>query len=58
MLSDLLKFYIDNGRCDEALLTDDLEAFENWGLAIRDGTIVPVIIDAGYDSEVMKDYYD
>lgn len=58
MLSDLLKFYIDNGRCDEALLIDDLEAFENWGLAIRDGTIVPVIIDAGYDSEVMKDYYD
>jgi hypothetical protein len=39
-------------------LTDDLEAFENWGLAIRDGAIVPVIIDAGYDTEVMKDYYD
>ena len=57
VISDLIKFYTKNGKSDKALVIADLNEETNWGYAIRDGFIVPVIIDAGYSSEVMHYYY-
>lgn len=41
----------------EQLVPGDLAAVENWGFAIRDGKICPVILDAGFSREVSKTYY-
>ena len=57
VISDLIKFYTKNGKSDKALVIADLNEETNWGYAIRDGFIVPVIIDVGYSSEVMNYYY-
>lgn len=35
----------------------DLYQTPNWGFAIRNKQIVPVILDAGFSNKVKKDYY-
>lgn len=57
ILKDLLQFYIDNGSTDEELTINDLEAEANWGVAYRNGELVPVIIDAGFSDRVYQDFY-
>lgn len=49
-LMSLFDFYFRYGT-DEMLL-DDIEEIDNWGLTIRDGQKVPVIIDAGYSEDI------
>ena len=56
-MHDLIRFYFDHGKSDDAMVLTDLENAENWGYAIRSGKVVPVIIDAGYSAEVMHHYY-
>ena len=51
----LFQFWKENGT-DELLYTD-LTWHENWGLAIRDSVISPVVLDAGYSLEVDKEFY-
>lgn len=29
----------------------------NWGLAARDGKLVPIVIDSGFSREVESDFY-
>lgn len=55
VIGDLISFYIKNGA--DALLAGDLEVLENWGLAVRQGAVVPVIIDAGFSEKVWSRYY-
>lgn len=31
---------------------------ENWGFAVRNGKIAPVILDAGFSKEVAKQFYN
>lgn len=39
------------------LLPDDLAQAQNWGFAIREGEICPVVLDAGFSSEVKSSFY-
>lgn len=39
-------------------MPDDLASPENWGCAIRDGEIEPVIIDTGFSKDVADKYYN
>lgn len=39
------------------MLLVDLEFDKNWGLAIRENTLVPIVIDSGYSDKVREDYY-
>ena len=45
VMADLAKFCVDDSR----LGLEDLESEVNWGMAPRDGKLVPVVIDAGLD---------
>lgn len=56
VVSDLVKFYLNNGGCDDRMLINDLYDPDNWGLAARDGQVVPVIVDAGFSSDVARFY--
>lgn len=52
---ELAQFYFDNGI--NALIASDLIDLDNWGLAVRKGKVVPVIIDAGFSEKVFDKYY-
>jgi hypothetical protein len=56
VVSDLVKFYQNNGSNDDRMLISDLQDPDNWGLAVRDGQVVPVIVDAGFSAEVARFY--
>ena len=51
----LLKYWQKNG-IDE-LLPGDVSRYENWGYAVRDDKVWPVIIDAGFSAEVSDKFY-
>lgn len=53
--SQLIRFWKKNG-VDE-LLPGDVVGYENWGFAIRDGQIAPVLIDVGFSRDVAKKFY-
>lgn len=55
MMLSLVEFWNKNGVNE--LLPADLVGSNNWGYAIRHGRVAPVILDAGFSEEVMKDYY-
>lgn len=44
-------------RGTDELLPGDVAAEDNWGFAIRDGQIAPVMLDVGFSREVAKTYY-
>ena len=46
-LRSLFKFYEDHDWNPACLSSGDLCAPENWGLAVRQGKICPVILDPG-----------
>lgn len=52
---DLARFYFDNGI--DALIASDLIDLDNWGLAVRNGKVVPVIVDSGFSEKVYSKYY-
>lgn len=54
-LKSLLDFYRTHGESE--LLLGDVEAVENWGITIRNGQKVLVIIDAGFNAQVFDDFY-
>ena len=51
----LVKFWKKNGT--SALLPGDVQNDKNWGFAVRDGRIAPVLLDAGFSQDVAKKYY-
>ena len=51
----LVKFWKKNG-IDE-LMPGDVYAYENWGFAIRDGQITPVMLDVGLSKKIAKKFY-
>lgn len=53
VIADLFKFYEDNAWDTDELLPGDLTNINNWGLAIRDGELCLVILDAGFSEEVV-----
>ena len=54
-IRSLIEFYREFGG--KELLYQDLQTVKNWGLAIRDGEQVLVVIDAGFNEEVLNQYY-
>lgn len=55
-IDDLLQYYIDNGT--KKMLIDDLiEREDNWGIIRRVSHDAPVVIDAGFSSEVANRHY-
>ena len=53
-LKSLIEFYRKNGQ--DELLLGDIEEIENWGLTIRNGQKVLIIIDVGFKS-LQNDIY-
>ena len=51
----LIDFYRKNGL--DELLIDDLDDPRNWGLTVRDGKQVLVVIDAGFNEDVFQQHY-
>ena len=51
----LILFWKKNGKNE--LLPGDVINCENWGFAIRNGVIAPVILDAGFSKDVANRYY-
>jgi len=51
-IRSLIEFYREFGG--KELLYQDLQTVKNWGLAIRDGEQVLVVIDAGFNEEVLN----
>lgn len=54
-INSLLDFYQKNGL--DELLLGDLEEVRNWGIAIREGQKVLVIIDAGFSEDIWQQHY-
>lgn len=54
-LKSLLQFYRTNGL--DALLLGDVEEIDNWGIAFRDNQKTLVIIDAGFNDDVYRKFY-
>lgn len=55
-IDDLFQYYIDNGT--KKMLIDDLiEREDNWGIIRRVSHDAPVVIDAGFSSEVANRHY-
>lgn len=54
-LKSLIEFYRKNGQ--DELLLGDIEEIENWGLTIRNGQKVLIIIDAGFNEQVHQEFY-
>ena len=54
-LMSLLKYYAENGP--NGLILDDFEEIENWGITMRNGQKVLVIIDAGFSEDVYQKHY-
>ena len=57
VIADLLKFYENNAWDASQLLTGDLKAISNWGLAARDGQLCLVILDSGFSKSVASSHY-
>lgn len=57
VIADLLKFYENNAWDASQLLTGDLRAINNWGLAARDGQLCLVILDSGFSKSVARLHY-
>lgn len=57
VIADLLKFYENNAWDASQLLTGDLKAISNWGLAARDGQFCLVILDSGFSKSVASSHY-
>ena len=57
VIADLLKFYENNAWDASQLLTGDLKAISNWGLAARDGQLCLVILDFGFSKSVASSHY-
>lgn len=55
MLAQLFDFWKNYGI--QKLLPMDLSMDSNWGYAIRNDEIRPVVIDAGFSGEVAEKYY-
>lgn len=51
----LVKFWKKNGT--DELLPGDVITEDNWGFAIRDGKIAPVMLDVGFSKSVASRYY-
>ena len=51
----LVAFWKKNGTSE--LLPGDVVNDENWGFAIRDGQIAPVMLDVGFSKKVADDFY-
>ena len=52
---ELFDFWRKNGL--SGLMPADLASPENWGCAIRDGEIEPVVIDTGFSKDVADRHY-
>ena len=57
VIADLLQFYENNAWDASQLLTGDLKAISNWGLAARDGQLCLVILDSGFSKSVASSHY-
>ncbi len=51
----LFKFYKEIGK--KRLIVYDLHDERNWGLALRNGSIVLVILDYGFSTDVKDKHY-
>ena len=51
----LVKFWKKNGT--EELLPGDVTNEDNWGFAIRDGKIAPVMLDVGFSRSIADAFY-
>lgn len=54
-LRSLLDFYRQNGT--KELMLGDVEQLENWGITVRDGKEILVIIDAGFNEDIYDRFY-
>ncbi len=54
-LRSLAEFYDEHS--EDELITYDLDEIENWGLTVRDGQEVLVVIDAGFSEQIYRDFY-
>ncbi len=54
-LAELFRFWRKNGVHE--LLPGDVQMYRNWGFAIRNGQIAPVMLDAGFSKSVGMRYY-
>ena len=54
-LLELFEFWRRNGVRE--LLPGDVQRYQNWGFAIRDGRIAPVMLDVGFSHGVSRRYY-
>ena len=52
----LILFWTAEGT--DELMPGDVIRDENWGFAVRNGKIAPVILDAGFSKEVAKQFYN
>jgi hypothetical protein len=54
-LAELFRFWQKNGVRE--LLPGDVQMYRNWGFAIRNGQIAPVMLDAGFSKSISMRYY-
>ena len=54
-IKSLIEFYRKNGL--DELLLGDIEVIDNWGITFRDDQKVAVIIDAGFNTAINKEFY-
>lgn len=54
VLRELAKFSLAH---KEDFLPGDITSVENWGFGIRNGQVVPIVLDAGFSEDVWKEYY-
>lgn len=54
-IRDLMRFWRKYGV--DQLLPADISNCENWGFAVRNGRLEPVILDAGFSREVASKFY-
>ena len=51
----IFDFWHRNGL--DELMPGDVAIHDNWGFAIRDGDIAPVMLDAGFSKSVANAHY-
>ena len=54
LLRQLAEYVTENSS---KLSPSDLATFKNWGFATRDGKIVLVVLDAGLNDDVAREWY-
>ena len=54
ILSKLYEYVADNSSSIDPV---DFGSLDNWGFAIREGQLVPIVLDAGFSPEVRDEYY-